>query len=366
MVPASRITLGSRAVILLALALLATALASHGTAGAQGHSAVRSLSAAWVEPGGRLEVTVSAEGYGSIGQVVETMPEGFVYQGSDMSEAAVSVEGRTIAFTLFQSSSFTYVVTAPAEEGRYAFTGTVKDQTRQERPVTGASTVRVGPQPTPEPTVAPTPVPATTSTPEPTATPGTNTGTNIDANADLCARGNAHTRADGSAGTQAHRLAFGGNVHTRADSNPGGVVHSHIRDRRHSYADAAAHGHPTADGNADAGADVAGGPGNRPFRRQPDSAASPGTLRLDGRPADVGHRGHRGWRGGPVRRRAGRDLRPRPPPPRGPLAVQPLVGRRLLQPDIPHATRPPMRTGAVERSVCRPYTPGTAQRLPYP
>ena len=165
------IAFGSRAVILLAVALLAAALALHGTAEAQGHSAVRSLSAGWVEPGGRLEVSVSAEGYGAIGQVVETLPEGFAYQGSDMPEAAVSVEGRTIAFTMFQSSSFTYVVTAPAEEGRYAFTGTVKDFSRQERPVTGASTVRVGPRPTPQPTIAPTPVTATTSTPEPTATP---------------------------------------------------------------------------------------------------------------------------------------------------------------------------------------------------
>ena len=167
------IAFGSRVIILLAVALLAAALASHGTAEAQGHSAVRSLSAGWVEPGGRLEVTVSAEGYGAIGQVVETLPDGFVYQGSDMPESAVSVVGQTVAFTLFQSGSFNYVVTAPAEEGSYAFTGTVKDFSRRERPVTGASAVRVGPPPTPEPTVAPTPVPARTSTPEPTlaATP---------------------------------------------------------------------------------------------------------------------------------------------------------------------------------------------------
>ena len=169
-----RSVLNGRAAIHLAVAVLAALfLTLHGTTEAQGHSAVRSFSAEWVEPGGRLEVSVSAEGYGAIGQVVETLPEGFVYQGSDMPEAAVSVEGRTIAFTLFQSSSFTYVVTAPAEEGRYAFTGTVKDQTRQERPVTGASAVRVGPQPTPEPTATPeaTPTPTATATPAATPTP---------------------------------------------------------------------------------------------------------------------------------------------------------------------------------------------------
>ena len=164
--------LSSRVIILLAVAILAALfLALHGTAEAQGHSAVRSLSAEWVEPGGRLEVSVSAEGYGAIGQVVETLPEGFAYQGSDMPESSVFMEGRTIAFTLFQSSSFSYVVTAPAEEGTYAFSGTVKDFSRQERPVTGASTVGVGPPPTPEPTPTPTATPTVAPTPAPALSP---------------------------------------------------------------------------------------------------------------------------------------------------------------------------------------------------
>ena len=168
-----RNALSSWASIILGAALLlaAVTLGSHGTAGAQGHSAVRSLSADWVAPGGLLQVSVSAEGYGAIGQVVETLPEGFAYQGSDIPEAAVSVEGQTVAFTLFSSSSFTYVVSAPAEEGSYAFSGIVKDQSRQEQPVTGASSVRVGAAPTRAPTAAPTPAPTVPPTRAPTRVP---------------------------------------------------------------------------------------------------------------------------------------------------------------------------------------------------
>ena len=149
------------------------ALVFESTAQAQGHSAFRSFSTSEVEPGGWLEVSIVVEGYGAIGQVIETLPDGFTYRGSDMPRHAVSVEGRTVAFTLFQSSSFTYVVTAPAAEGRYAFSGTVKYQARQERPVAGSSSGRVGAPPTPEPTVAPAAEPAVapTAMPEPTVPP---------------------------------------------------------------------------------------------------------------------------------------------------------------------------------------------------
>ncbi len=162
-------------VSIAALFLAAAALTLSGTAEAQSHTAIRSFSAASVEPGGLLEVSVSAEGYGAIGQVVETLPEGFVYRGSDQPEGTVSVQGQTVAFTLFQSSSFTYVVSAPAQEGVYAFSGTVKDQLRREQPVTGAGSVRVRHAPTPEPTATPaptaTPTPTPTRTPAPDATP---------------------------------------------------------------------------------------------------------------------------------------------------------------------------------------------------
>ena len=166
-----------------ALAVLAVAVAVVGAAGllhatpvdATSHSAVRSFSAPWVLPGGRLEVTIAVSDYGGFGQVVETLPSGFSYEGSDLSEAAVAVEGQTVAFTLLGDERFTYTVAAPSAEGPHSFSGVLLDSHRVDQAVGGDSSIRVGPAPTPtptpEPTPTPTPEPTATPTPEPTATP---------------------------------------------------------------------------------------------------------------------------------------------------------------------------------------------------
>ena len=70
----------------------------------------------WAQ-GGALAVTATALNYGSFGQIVETLPVGFSYTGSDLSEAAVEVEGRTISFILQGERSVTYTVAAPSSEG---------------------------------------------------------------------------------------------------------------------------------------------------------------------------------------------------------------------------------------------------------
>ena len=172
-----------RALIRKPLALLAVAVAVVGVAGllhstpveATSHRAVRSFSAPWVLPGGALGVTITAAGYGGFGQGVETLPSGFSYEGSDLSEAAVAVEGQTVAFTLLGDERFTYTVTAPSAEGVYSFSGVLLDANKAEQTVGGYSSIRVGPAPTPtptpEPTPTPTPEPTATPTPEPTATP---------------------------------------------------------------------------------------------------------------------------------------------------------------------------------------------------
>ena len=148
-----------------ALALFAVAVAVVGVVelhpapvDATSHMAVRSFSAPWTLPGGTLEVTITAAGYGSFGQVVETLPAGFRYEGSDLSEAAVKAEGRTVTFTLLADERFAYTVAAPSAEGSYSFSGVLLDAKRAEQAVGGDSMIRVGPAPTP--------------TPEPTATPG--------------------------------------------------------------------------------------------------------------------------------------------------------------------------------------------------
>ena len=156
-----------------AMAALAVALAAGlwwpAPAGASGHSAVRSFAAPQVAPGGTLEVTIEAAGLGGFGQVVETLPKGFAYQSSDLSAAGIQASGNTVSFVLLGTSSFTYTVTAPAEPGTYNFAGIVKDSYRAEKPVTGASAVRVG-QPT-TPTPGPTPTRAATPTPSPAIAP---------------------------------------------------------------------------------------------------------------------------------------------------------------------------------------------------
>ena len=171
-----------RTVALLAVLAVAAALASQqagAPAQASSHSAERSFGAAYVVPGGELSVTVAVSGYGAIGQLVETLPAGFAYRSSTLDPVTVEVDDGVVTFTLLGEESVTYTVTAPQAEDRYTFRGYLSDRHKDERPVTGASTIRVGPAPTPTPTpVPPTPTPTPTPTPvpptptpEPTATP---------------------------------------------------------------------------------------------------------------------------------------------------------------------------------------------------
>ena len=116
-----------------------------------------------------MRVTVTAAGYGAFGQIVETLPPGFQYAGSELPEAAVTVAGPTISFVLLGEDRVTYTVTATREEGRHEFAGVLKDVNKAVRVTGGSNSVRVGPPPTPTPTATPTPTPI--PTPEPTPTP---------------------------------------------------------------------------------------------------------------------------------------------------------------------------------------------------
>ena len=164
---------------LKALALLVVAgvvlgilgLLDPGPVDAQAARATRSFAAPSVVPGGRLEVRISAAGFGAFGQVVETLPAGFRYAGSTLSDEAVEVNGQTVKFILFGVDRFSYTVTAPNQEGSHTFSGVLTDAQKVERPVTGSSRIRVGPDATPTPTRTPTPTPEPTATPTPTPTP---------------------------------------------------------------------------------------------------------------------------------------------------------------------------------------------------
>ena len=160
----------------IAVVVLLAAFSTIGPAQADTHSAIRAFSSAYVEPGGPLEVTLTVSGYGAFGDVVETLPEGFTYEGSSLPDAAVAVEGQTVSFLLLRTESFTYTVSAPEREGSHSFSGVIRDYLKVDRPVTGPSEVTVGapPMPTPEPTHTPAPTSEPTPTPTPvlpTATP---------------------------------------------------------------------------------------------------------------------------------------------------------------------------------------------------
>ena len=106
------------------------------------HSAMRSFSETLVAPGGEIEVTVVVADYGAIGQVAETLPEGFGYVSTSL-EGQDAVSGQTVTFTLLGDDSFTYTVTAAAVAGTYSFEGVVKDTDQDERMVGGDSTITV-------------------------------------------------------------------------------------------------------------------------------------------------------------------------------------------------------------------------------
>ena len=140
---------------------LALLLAAPIAVFAQTQSAVRSFDADTVEPGVTIEITVTANDYGQIGQIVETLPEGFTFVDSTHDAEGVEVDGRAVTFTLLQDDSVTYTVMASETDGEYEFTGILKDEDRQEFAVGGASIVTVlsPATPTPEPTFTPTTTP---------------------------------------------------------------------------------------------------------------------------------------------------------------------------------------------------------------
>ena len=153
----------------LVLATIGAGTLAHSSAlEASSHSAARSFSQPWAPPGGRLVVTITATNYGGFGQVEETLPEGFSYTRSSLSEGSVTVDGQTVSFVLLGDGSFTYMVDAPDEEGPYTFSGVLKDANRDEMVIGGASQVLVGPEPAATPTSEPSATP--TPTMEPTAT----------------------------------------------------------------------------------------------------------------------------------------------------------------------------------------------------
>ena len=128
-------------------AIVSALLFGSATSQAGDHSAARSLDTQQVAPGAELTVTIAARGFGAHGRVSETLPEGWVYTGSSLPEAAISTIDRTVRFLLLDDlpaeGTFSYTVRAPYTAGAFAFSGIIADADRMDAVVGGASEVAV-------------------------------------------------------------------------------------------------------------------------------------------------------------------------------------------------------------------------------
>ena len=106
--------------------------------------ASRSFGAAFAEPEGEVVVSIAVAGYGPAAQIVETLPEGFTYVSTDLPGGATNTAGQSVTFVILGEDSFTYTVTAPADTGVYAFSGTLSDINQTEIEIGGAADLHVG------------------------------------------------------------------------------------------------------------------------------------------------------------------------------------------------------------------------------
>ena len=106
--------------------------------------AIRSFSTPSVSPGGQVMVTITANGFGAFGEVVETLPPGFNVVANSLPGGAVQAGDREVSFILVGDTSLTYSVTAPSAAGSYSFSGVLTNFDREEVPVGGALSMTVG------------------------------------------------------------------------------------------------------------------------------------------------------------------------------------------------------------------------------
>jgi len=107
-------------------------------------TAKRTLPEEPVAAGKNFTIEIEASHYGTIGHVVETLPEEFVYEDSTLNQESVEVEDDTVRFELWGEPSFTYTVTAPEIEGVYTVTGILIDGDENEYDIEGDTEIVVG------------------------------------------------------------------------------------------------------------------------------------------------------------------------------------------------------------------------------
>ena len=133
------------AVVAGVVALLGVSLVAAQEGADPSASATRSFDTASVAPGGTVTVTIAAANYGRFGGVTETLPDGFSYVSSDdLDGDEVSEDGQIVKFTLQGTDiTFSYTVTASDTAGSHDFSGTLRDDDRDDHDVGGAASVTV-------------------------------------------------------------------------------------------------------------------------------------------------------------------------------------------------------------------------------
>ena len=87
-------------------------------------TANRSFDSTTVAPGGQVEVTIAVANYGGFGRVADTLPGGFTYVSSSLSDAQVRNTGQEYRIHPARGkTSFTYTVTASSTAGPHSFSG---------------------------------------------------------------------------------------------------------------------------------------------------------------------------------------------------------------------------------------------------
>ena len=107
-------------------------------------TATRTLPEESVSAGESFTIEIEASYYGYFGQVVETIPEGFVYEDCTLNPQSVEVEDNTVEFTLWGEPSFRYTVIALDIEGTYTFSGILIDEDKDEYEIEGDMEIVIG------------------------------------------------------------------------------------------------------------------------------------------------------------------------------------------------------------------------------
>jgi hypothetical protein len=108
-----------------------------GTGPSPTASASRSFSSASVAADGQMTVTIAVANYGGIGEIKDTLPEGFAYVSSQPAGGIFEQSSRTVTFPLVADTSFSYTVTAPSTGGTGSFRGFLRDSAKVDHQIGG-------------------------------------------------------------------------------------------------------------------------------------------------------------------------------------------------------------------------------------